>query len=153
MIAKGAALGFKLALGYAVAFIVVGGMRYGSDLAAAPPDGDWWRTFAGGAISLAVASLGLAFIFGVVAALLGALTALAAVAIDHQFNAGHNTQRAAVIGIGVAAAVVLLLHGALWRAGLWSWSSLASTTYLFWLGAPALLYLAAAYRAGSTTKP
>lgn len=48
----------------------------------------------------------------------------------------------------VAGVIVLLLHWGLWSAGLLSWSSLLSSTYLFWLGAPALIYLAAAYRAG-----
>jgi hypothetical protein len=45
-------------------------------------------------------------------------------------------------------AIVLLLHWGLWGAGVWSWSSLTSSTYLFWLGAPAAIYLAVAYLAG-----
>lgn len=148
MIGKGAALGLKLALAYGAVFVLLAAVRYGGDLAAAPPAGSFWPTYLAGAMSLAVASLGIALILGLAAASLGALTALLALTINHWWNAGHHPQRAAEIGLAVAGAIVLLLHWGLWGAGVWSWSSLTSSTYLFWLGAPAAIYLAVAYLAG-----
>lgn len=148
MIAKGASLGFKLALAYGIVFVLAAAVRYGSDLIAAPPNGNLWLTYLAGVTSLAVAALGIALIFGLVAAVVGALTGLLAGAIDRWLNAGHRPQRAAAIGLSVAGVIVLLLHSALWSAGLWSSSSLASSTYLFWLGAPTLIYLASAYQTG-----
>jgi hypothetical protein len=152
MIAKSAALGFKLALAYSAVFVVVAAVRYGGDLAAAPPDGSLWPTYLGGVGSLAVASFGIALILGVAAAALGALTALLAGAIDRLFNPEHRQQRSAGIGLGVAALLVALLHAALWNAAGWSLPSLASAAYLFWLGAPAAIYLAAAYRTGASVR-
>ena len=148
MIARGASLGFRLALGYGFMFILVGSVRYGGDLCAAPPDGSLWPTYLAGAISLAVASLGIALVLGVVAAAVGALTAVAAVAVNRWFNHGRQPQWAAAIGLSVALIVVVLLHLGLWSAGLWSWSSLVSSTYLFWMGIPAVIYLATAYQSG-----
>ena len=151
MSGQGAALGFKLALVYASAFVLAASIRYGGDLAAHPPGGSLWPTYLGGVVSLAVAAFGIALILGLAAAALGAITALLAASINHQFNAERNRERSALIGLGVAGLFVLFLHTALWSAGLWSWPSLGSTTYLFWLGGPAAIYLVAAWRAGSAS--
>lgn len=148
IVRRGAALGFKLALAYGLLFVLAATVRYSRDLAAAPPPGSLWPTWLAGVLSLAVASLGIALILGLAAAVLGALTALLAVAIVHWFKSSRGPRLPAIAGIAVAGAIVLLLHAALWNARLWSPSSLFSATYLFWLGAPAAIYLAAAYRAG-----
>jgi hypothetical protein len=144
----GALLGARLALVYGFVFIVVGVARYGADLNAAPPNGNVWLMYAGGAVSLAVASLGIMLIMALLAALLGAITALCAAGLQRRFGKGAAGARAVTFGLGVAVTVALLLHLVLWQTGLWSWSRLLSTTYLFWLGIPSILYLLAAVLAG-----
>lgn len=151
MMGKGAVWGFGLALAYSAVFVLGAAIRYGRDLAVAPPSGSLWPTYLAGVVSLAVASFGIALIVGVATAASGALTTLLAGGIDRWSNPAHRRERAAATGLVVAGLLLVLLHGALWYAGLWSWSSLGSSTYLFWLGAPAAIYLAAACYGGYTS--
>jgi hypothetical protein len=164
VVARGALLGARLATLYGLLFIVIGAIRYGFDLFAAPPEADLWPTWAAGALSLAVAALVITLVMAIAAAVFGALTAAAALGVHELLrrfprrraqpdtDTPHARFSAATVASGVAAGVagafVILLHLALWAAGLWSWSSLLSPTYLFWLGVPGLLYLAAAWFAG-----
>lgn len=136
----GASLGAKLALVYGLLFIVFALLRYSIDLRAAPPGGSFWLSYGGGAVSLAVASLGITAIMALVAAILGMVTALCAAALYWLAQRSGVGVHPAVIGVGVAGLFVLLLHLGLGQAGLWTWSSLRDTTYLFWLGVPALVY-------------
>ncbi len=140
----GASLGAGLALVYGLIFIAIALIRYGIDLSAAPPEGGFWLMVGGGAVSLAVASLGITAIMALVAAVVGMVTAVCAAALywlAKRIGAGLHP---AAIGAGVAILFVLLLHMALGQMSLWSWSSLLDTTYLFWLGLPALVYVLAA---------
>jgi hypothetical protein len=59
----------------------------------------------------------------------------------------------AAIGMAVTLLFVLILHLALAQAGLWTWSSLLDTSYLFWLGIPALVYIMAALVASRAWQP
>jgi hypothetical protein len=149
----GASLGARSALVYGLIFVAFGVVRYSVDLSAAPPGGSFWLAYGGGAVSLAVASLGITAIMALLAATLGAVTALCAAAIywlAKQLGAGAHP---AAIGVAVTLLFVLLLHLALAQAGLWTWSSLLDTTYLFWLGIPALVYIMAALVAGRAWQP
>jgi hypothetical protein len=144
----GASLGARFAFAYGLVFVVYGVARYGVDLTAAPPDGNLWPNYAGGAVSLAVASLGITLIMAIAAAGLGAVTALCAVGLQRLLANAEVDAHGCAVGPAVAVAGVLFLHVVLWNAGLWSLSSLLSTTYLFWLGVPSLLYVVAAVMAG-----
>jgi hypothetical protein len=144
----GASLGAKFAFVYGLVFVVYGVTRYGVDLTAAPPDGSLWPIYAGGAVSLAVASLGITLIMAIAAAVLGAVTALCAAGLQRLLAKAEVDAYGCAISVAVAVAGLLFLHVVLWKAGLWSLSSLHSTTYLFWLGIPSLLYILAAVIAG-----
>ena len=128
-------------------------VRYGFDLRAAPPGGSFWSSYGGGAVSLAVASLGITTIMAFLAALLGTATALCAFAVYWLLKRSGARVHPAAIGVGVAILFVLLLHLALGQMGLWTWSSLLDTTYLFWLGIPALVYVMAALVASRAWRP
>ncbi len=149
----GASLGARLALVYGLLFIAFAVIRYGVDLRAAPAGGGFWAGYVGGAVSLAVASLGITALMALVAAVLGTATALCAAALYWLAQRSGAGVHPAAIGVGVASLFVLLLHLALGQMGLWSWSSLLDTTYLFWLGVPTLVYILAALVASRACRP
>jgi hypothetical protein len=149
----GASLGARLALVYGLIFVAVAVVRYGFDLGAAPPGGSFWSSYTGGAVSLAVASLGITTIMALLTAVLGTVTALCAFALYWLVRRGGAGVEPAAIGMSVAIFFVLLLHLALGQMGLWTWSSLLDTTYLFWLGIPALVYVMAALVASRAWRP
>ncbi len=149
----GASLGAKLALVYGLCFIVFAVVRYGADLQAAPPAASFWLGYWGGAVSLAVASLGITAILAPVAAVLGMVTALCAAVLYRLVQRSGAGVHPAVVGVGVAGLFVFLFHLVLGQTGLWTWSSLRDTTYLFWLGVPALVYVMAAVWASRAYRP
>jgi hypothetical protein len=149
---KGAKWGLLLALAYGLVFCLLGSLRYVLDVSAAPPDGGFWTHVMGGAVSLTVAALGITLLMALLAAALGAVTALLAASVDKLWTARSGVAHGAAAGFFTAAGMLVLLHGALWAAGLWSPLSFASTTYLFWLGIPSLIYLAAAAYAGRASQ-
>lgn len=144
----GASLGGGLALAYGLIFIAVAAVRYGLDLRAAPPEGSVWLMVGGGALSLAVASLGITAIMALVAAVLGIVTALCAAVLYWLAERSGADVRPPAIGVGIAILFVLILHIGLRQLGLWDWPSLLHTTYLFWLGIPTVVYILAALGAG-----
>ena len=144
----GASLGGGLALAYGLIFIAFAVVRYGLDLRAAPPEGSLWLMVGGGVLSLAVASLGITAVMAIVAAVLGIVTALCAAFLYWLVKQSGVCVHPPAIGVGIAILFVLILHTALGQLGLWDWSGLLDTTYLFWLGIPTLIYVLAALVAG-----
>jgi hypothetical protein len=149
---KGATWGVLLAFAYGLGFCTLGSLRYLFDVSAAPPDEGFWTHVLGGAVSLTVAALGITLVMALPAAALGAVTALLAASADEFWTVRSGVAHGPAAGLIAAAAMLVLLHGALWILGLWSPLSFSSTTYLFWLGIPSLLYLFAAGLTGRASQ-
>jgi hypothetical protein len=124
-------------------FIPIGIVRYWLDLQAAPPDDGMLSLFAAGSISLVVATLAVAVLFTLPAALLGVITALLVRGALAAVKPKSAPWRAVGIGTATCLLLALLIHLALSWVGVLSWSSMASATYLLWLGIPSLLYVIA----------
>jgi hypothetical protein len=145
---QGALLGAKLAAVYSLAFLAVASVAYWFSVLAAPTAGDLLATLVAGTVSLTVAVLVFGLLCSLVAAVSGALAALALVALLRRLGQPLPVRRVMIVGLafGLTVAVLgyaVLGYAVLWLAGLWSPGSLASSATLFWLEVPSLVFVGA----------
>jgi hypothetical protein len=140
----GAEAGIALAFGYALAFIGYAVVRSTLTLMATPhPDGTLAGTLSVTWIALAVPAFMLAAIFGILAAVLGALTALVLRVLVSRVNPTHAPQRAIGIGVAVCLTVSLALLVLLYEGLGVRWTPATAATLTFWLLVPLLIYVVA----------
>lgn len=139
----GAEAGIGLAYGYALAFLGYAVVRSTLNLMATPdPDGGLVSTLIATWISLAIPALVLGSIVGLLAAALGALTALVLRALLLR-NTTITPLRAVAIGVGVCLTVSLALLALLNRGLGVHWTPATAPTLTFWLVVPLVLYIVA----------
>jgi len=140
----GAEAGIALSFLYALAFIGYAVVRSTLNLLAAPNIGG---ELAGALVATWVALALPAFIFavlgGILAALIGALTALALRALLTILNAAHTARRALAIGVGVCLTISLALLVLVAQGLGVTWTPTVAATLTFWLILPLATYIVA----------
>jgi hypothetical protein len=140
----GAEAGIALALVYALAFIGYAVVRSTLNLLAPPAPGDGLAgTLIATWVALAVPTFMLAVIFGILAAVIGALTALVLRALLSRVNSTHAPQRAVSIGMAVCLTVSLALLVLLYQGLGVRWTPATAATLTFWLLLPLVAYVVA----------
>jgi hypothetical protein len=140
----GAEAGIALAFGYALAFIGYAVGRSTLTILTPPtPDGTLAGTLLATWASLAVPAFVLAAIFGILAAVSGALTALVLRALVSRVNPTHAPRRAIGMGLAVCLSVSLALLVLLYQGLGVRWMPATAATLTFWLLVPLLIYVVA----------
>jgi hypothetical protein len=140
----GAEAGLALAFLYALAFIGYAIVRSTLNLLAAPNrDGGLAGTLVATWIALALPAFVVAALAGILAAIIGALTALALRALLSRMNAAHTPRRAIAIGVGVCLTVSLTLLVVLTQGLGLTWTPVVAMTLTFWLVLPLATYVVA----------
>jgi len=140
----GVRLSFSLVLGYSLLFLVYAIVRSSLEIGAslAPTEGRLSLLLAN-AFALLVAVLGFALLMGAIAAICAVVVLLLVYGVSALLNPQRSPVRAAWIGLFTtsisAAALVVFIQQSLgiYFAALWP------TGFLFWLGFPCLLFVAA----------
>jgi hypothetical protein len=143
----GARTGAVLALlyGLAVGLLFVARTSMTIVSKGAPGPGSLAPTLAASAVSILIVALVGSAILGIMAALLGAATAIVVRWFLGWLNPADYSLPAVVLGLVVGLGWVFAAHVVGLRADLpLVWPS--SATYLFWVGLPSLLYLGASAR-------
>lgn len=150
VVRTGALIGVALTYAYALAFLLYATLRATFTLVTRPwPDAGLLGTVIATTASLAIPALVLATLLAVPAALLGALTAVLVYTVIPRLNAARSPVQAALIGGAIALAVVAVIQlGLEYGLGV-TVASLTLSTYLFWLGLPAVTYVVAAAIGGA----
>jgi hypothetical protein len=142
--AYGAEAGAAMALLYALAFIVYAVVRSTINLLATPDaDGGLAATLLATWVSLALPALTLGIIFGLLAALVGALTALALKALMSILAGARSPRGAVAAGVALCLAVSVALFTLLCRSLGLAWSPATAETLTFWLVLPLVAYVIA----------
>jgi hypothetical protein len=140
----GAEAGIALALVYALAFIGYAVVRSTLTLLAPPaPDGTLAGTLIATWTSLAVPAFVLAAMCSILAAVIGALTALVLRALVSRVNPTHASQRAIGLGVAVCLTVSLALLVLLYEGLGVRWTPATAATLTFWLLVPLVIYVVA----------
>lgn len=141
---RGGEFGAALTLVYALLFVVYATVRSGAAIwSAGETDAGILPTMIATGASILWAALFFGAILSVLAALLGALSAVLIRVILAAFNQQHSTWRAVVLGLGFTLIFAGLLYLVLgWGAGL-TLTPGSVDALTFWLGLPTLLYIAA----------
>jgi hypothetical protein len=142
--AYGAEVGIALAFVYALAFISYAVARSTLMLLATPsPDGTLASTLFVTWTSLAVPAFVLAALYGILAAVIGALTALILRALLSRVNPTHAPKRAVAIGVAVCLTVSFVLLVLLYQGLGVRWTPATAATLTFWLLLPLMTYVMA----------
>jgi hypothetical protein len=145
----GAEAGIALAFLYALAFIGYAIVRSTLNLLAMPNlDGGLASTLVATWVALALPAFVFATLAGILAAIIGALTALALRMLLCQMNAAHTAWRAVAIGIAICLSVSLALLVMLTQGLGATWSPSVAATLTFWLILPLVTYIVAGGVAG-----
>lgn len=149
VVRTGALAGAALTYVYALAFLLYATLRATFALVTMPwPDAGLLGTIIATSLSLAVPALVLATLLALPAAVLGAITAMLVYTVVPRLNAARSPVQAALMGGAIALAVVAVIQLGLGYGLEVTVASLTLSTYLFWLGLPAVVYVVAAATGG-----
>ena len=140
----GAEIGVALSFLYALVFIAYAVVRSTSVLLGTPnPDGGLAGTLIATWAALALPALMIAALAGILAAVIGALTALAARALVSFGTARPTPRRAAGSGLAVCLVTCLALLLLLMQGFGVAWTPATAETLMFWLIVPLMIYIVA----------
>lgn len=141
---RGAEIGVALGFAYAIAFLVYAALRSTTELLATPDvDAGWLGTAFATWIALALPAFVFAALLAPLAALLGALTAVAVYALLPTLNPEHTPPRAILIGLGVCSLIALVSVLLLEQGTGLQWTPALAEALTFWLVLPLLVYIVA----------
>lgn len=140
----GAATGFGLALLYSQLFACYAILRSSIEIVAiARGDVNLGGSLLANAMSVALASTASGLLLGPFTAVLGLVTAAIIRPLLARFNHPHETGRALMLGVVASLFIVLLFQISIRLILGHPLARLGSETYLFWLGLPAVVHIAA----------
>src|SRR5689334_15464958 len=141
---RGAGVAILAVAGYTLAFLGYAGIRSSAALlATVNEDAGLIATLAAVWVSLSVPALTIALLVCPLAALLGAVSALATWAALSAWNHERAPGRAIAIGAATCAAISALLVGILVLSLGLAWTPASAAALTFWLALPLLIYMIA----------
>ena len=142
--ARGAAVGVGLTLAYVVFFVVYASLRSTlSILQVGEVDAGVLPTILATIAALVWTSLVAGLLFGILAAGLGAASAVLIFWALGAFNWTHSANRAILFGVGVTVVIALLLYFGMGQALDLTMTPSSSQAVGFWLAIPLLIYIVA----------
>jgi hypothetical protein len=138
----GAKLGAELTVVYALGFAVYASVRAVADIAPVKPD-DALQTALAVIVSLLVPIASIGLLMLLIAAMLGAVTALIVYGLLPVFDPNQQPLRAAAVGGGVTAIIAAALYAGAQSLPGGHFAAVHVETFLFWLALPLLLYVGA----------